>query len=306
MNNAKKILVTGANGLLGQKIADIFRRESEHELTLSDLQEKAEDSRGYKYIRLDITNKEEIKNAVRQYVPDVIINTAAYTNVDGCETERELSWRINVDGVKNLIIASRINDSRLVHISTDYVFDGKTGYYDENSKPNPKSFYGKGKLAAENALISSGLKYAIVRTMILYGTGKNLRPNFALWLIDSLGKNIPVNIVIDQYGQPTMIDDLALALLRIVDKNREGIYHVCGSEYLSRFEFASKLADVFALDKRLIVPIRTPELSQPAERPMNSSFITLKAETELGIKPLNVTEGLYLLKHQLGHKEKEV
>lgn len=114
-----------------------------------------------------------------------------------------------------------------------------------------------------------------------------------------------MKIVIDQYGQPTIVDDLALALLRIVDKNCEGIYHVCGSEYMSRFEFASKLADVFALDKRLIIPIRTPELNQPAERPMNSSFITLKAETELGVKPLNVTEGLYLLKHQLEHKEKE-
>jgi dTDP-4-dehydrorhamnose reductase len=305
MNNGKKILVTGANGLLGQKITDIFKRESTNELILTDLQDRAEDPHGFIYIKLDITSKEDVKNYIRQLNPEVIINTAAYTNVDGCETERELSWKINVDGVKNLIIASRINDAKVVHISTDYVFDGKTGHYDEYSKPNPKSFYGKGKLAAENALISSGIKYAIVRTMILYGTGKNIRPNFALWLIDSLKKSNPVKIVIDQYGQPTMIDDLALALLRIVDKNREGIYHVCGSEYLSRFEFALKLADVFALDKRLIIPIRTSELQQPAERPMNSSFITLKAETELGIKPLNVTEGLYLLKHQLGHKEKE-
>ena len=304
MNNSKKILVTGANGLLGQKIADIFKREGEHELILSDIQERAEDSRSYDYIKLDITRKDDVKNAIRLYDTDVIINTAAYTNVDGCETKRELSWKINADGVKNLIIGSRISEAKVVHISTDYVFDGKTGHYDEYSKPDPKSFYGKGKLAAENSLISSGIKYAIVRTMILYGTGKNIRPNFALWLLDSLKKNIPVNIVIDQYGQPTIIDDLALALLRIVDKNREGIYHVCGSEYVSRYEFASRLAEVFALDKRLIIPIRTSELQQPAERPMNSSFITLKAETELGLKPLNVTEGLYLLKHQLEHKEK--
>lgn len=188
MNNVKKILLTGANGLLGQKIADIFRSESEHELLLSDLQEKAEDSHGYNYIKLDITCKEDIKNTIREHNPEIIINTAAFTNVDGCETERELSWRINVDGVKNLIIGSRITEAKLVHISTDYVFDGKTGHYDEYSRPNPKSFYGKGKLAAENALTSSGLKYAIIRTMILYGTGRNLRPNFALWLIDSLKK----------------------------------------------------------------------------------------------------------------------
>ncbi|RPI15298.1 MAG: dTDP-4-dehydrorhamnose reductase [Ignavibacteriae bacterium] len=300
MEQLKRILLTGANGLLGQKTAEIFAKESDHELFLTDLAERAEEPRKFKYFPLDITNKEAVKEKVKELNPDIIINAAAYTNVDGCETERELSWRVNVDAVKNFIIASRYNSTKVIHVSTDYIFDGKTGNYDEQSRPSPKSFYGKEKLASENALISSGIEHAIIRTMIIYGNGKNVKRNFALWLIDMLGKNHTVTIVDDQYGQPTMVDDLGLALLRIVERNKKGIYHVSGSEYLNRYEFAIRLAEIFDFDKELIIPIKTTDLQQAADRPMNSSFITLKAETELGLKALNVTDGLYMLKHQLG------
>ncbi len=301
MKNEKlKILLTGANGLLGQKTAEVFARETDHELLLSDLAEKAEEPRKYSYLPLDITNKESVKKAVKEYMPDLIINAAAFTNVDGCETERELSWRVNVDAVKHLIIASRFNSSKIIHISTDYIFDGIHGGYDENATPNPLSFYGKAKLASENALTASGVNHTIIRTMIIYGTGTNVKKNFALWLVDKLKNNEPVNIVNDQYGMPTMVDDLGLALLRIVERERAGIYNVCGSEYINRYEFALKLADIFEFDRGLIIPIKTAELNQPAPRPMNSSFILLKAESELGMKPLNVTDGLYMLKSQLG------
>ncbi len=300
MAEKKKILVTGANGLLGQKVTEIFNHESSHQLILTDLKETAEDPKGFDYFPMDITKKDDVKDAVKKFMPDIIINNAAYTNVDGCETERELSWKVNVDAVKNLIISSRINNSKVIHISTDYIFDGKAGNYDENSKPNPLSYYGKSKLASENALITSGINYSIVRTMIIYGTGKNLRANFAIWLINMLSKKQPVKIVDDQFGMPTMVDDLAWGLLKIVDLNKSGIYNICGSEYLSRYEFAVKLAGVFGYDENLIMPIKTSDLNQAADRPMNSSFILLKAETDLGIKPLNVTDGLYLLKTQLG------
>jgi dTDP-4-dehydrorhamnose reductase len=296
----KKILLTGANGLLGQKTAEVFARETDHELLLADLAERAEEPRKFSYIPLDITNKENVKSVVKEYKPDIIINAAAYTNVDGCETERELSWRVNVDAVKNLIIASRYNSSKIIHISTDYIFDGVKGGYDEDSTPNPLSFYGKSKLAAENALFASGVSSAVIRTMIIYGNGRNVKKNFALWLVDMLGNNREVNIVDDQFGMPTMVDDLGLALVRIVDRERTGVYNVCGSEYLNRFEFALKLTDVFEYDSSLIVPIKTSELQQAAARPMNSSFVLLKAETELGLKTLNVTDGLYMLKSQLG------
>jgi dTDP-4-dehydrorhamnose reductase len=296
----KKILLTGANGLLGQKTAEVFARETDHELLLCDLAEKGEEPRKYSYLQLDITNKEKVKEAVKKYKPDIIINAAAYTDVDGCETEREFSWRVNVDAVKNLIIASRFNSSKIVHISTDYIFDGVKGGYDENATPNPLSFYGKSKLASENALASSGVECAVIRTMIIYGNGRNVKKNFALWLIDKLGNNEPVKIVDDQYGMPTIVDDLGLALLKIVDRDKTGVYNVCGSEYINRYQFALKLADIFEYDSSMIIPIKTKELNQAAARPMNSSFILLKAEAELGMKPLSVTEGLYMLKSQLG------
>ena len=300
MGSIQRILITGANGLLGQKAAGMFANETGHQLILTDLAEKAEDAGESEYFPMDVTKKDSVKENVKKYLPDIIINTAAYTNVDGCETERELSWRVNVDAVKNFIIASRVNNSKIIHISTDYIFDGKSGNYDEHSTPNPQSYYAKTKLASENALIASGVPYAIIRTMIIYGTGKNLRLNFALWLIDKLGKNEPVTIVDDQFGMPTINDDIAWALVKIVDLDRTGIYHISGSEYLSRYAFALKLADIFEFDRKLIIPIKTVELHQAAARPMNSSFILLKAETELGIKPLNVTDGLYLLKSQMG------
>jgi len=299
MVKPKKILVTGANGLLGQKVTELFRHETAHELLLTDLQENASDPKGFDYFPMDITKKEDVKESVKKFLPDIIINTAAFTNVDGCETERELSWRVNVDAVKNFIIASRFSSAKIIHISTDYIFDGKTGNYSETSKPNPLSFYGKSKLASENALVSSGIDFAIVRTMIIYGTGKNLRPNFALWLIDMLSKNQPVRIVDDQFGMPTISDDLAWGLVKIVDLDKSGIYNICGSEYISRHEFAVRLAMIFGYSENLIMPIKTSDLCQAAARPMNSSFILLKAETDLGIKPLNVTDGLYLLKTQL-------
>ena len=301
MSEAKTILITGANGLLGQKVTEIFSHESSHRLVLTDIHDKAfNGGEGLEYFPMDITHKEDVKNSVKKYLPNLIINTAAYTNVDGCETEKELSWRVNVDAVKNFIIASRINESKIIHISTDYIFDGKTGNYDESSKPNPLSYYGKSKLAAENALIASGIQSAIVRTMIIYGTANNVRPNFALWLIDKLASKEPVHIVDDQFGMPTISDDLAWGLLKIADLDRNGIYHICGSEYLNRYDFAVKLAGVFEFDENLILPAKTSDLDQAAARPMNSSFILLKAETELGIKPLNVTEGLVYLKAQLG------
>lgn len=300
MTKHKKILVTGANGLLGQKVTELFRHETSHELVLTDLHENAFEPKGFDYFPMDITKKEDVKDAVKRLMPDYIINTAAYTNVDGCETDRELSWKVNVDAVKHFIIASRANSAKIIHISTDYVFDGKTGNYDESSKPCPLSYYGKSKLASENALLTSGVDFAIVRTMIIYGTGKNLRPNFAVWLVNMLSEKNRVTIVDDQFGMPTMVDDLGWALVKMVELDKSGIYNICGSEYLSRYEFAVRLAGIFGFNENLIQPIKTADLNQAAARPMNSSFITLKAGSELGLKPLNATEGLQLLKTQLG------
>lgn len=296
-----KILLTGSNGLLGQAITSLFTRETDFELILTSFEEKAFLEYGHKFENLDITKKDDVKKLIEFYKPDVIINCAAFTNVDKCETERESSWKINVDGVKNIIIAAKKNYSRLIHFSSDYVFDGKHGPYSENAVPNPISFYGREKLASENALVTSDVNYTIIRTLVLYGIGNNVRQNFAMWMVEKLKNNEPINVVTDQISNTTMIDDLALGTLRVIERNSSGIYNIAGSDILSRYEFALKLCSVFNYNDKLVRPILTSELNQPAPRPMNSGLTTFKMESELGFTPMSSLEGLRLLKVQLGY-----
>lgn len=297
----KKIFITGSNGLLGQTIVSLFTRESNFELIQSSIEEKPFIDYGHKYVPLDVVNKDEVKKIIGFYDPDVIINCAAFTDVDKCETERELCWKLNVDAVKNLIIAARQNEAKLIHYSTDYIFDGKAGPYSEDSTPNPLSFYGRSKLASENAVVLSGIDYAVIRTMVLYGIGNNVKPNFALWLVNKLKSNEAVNIVDDQIGNATMVDDLAWGTLKVVEKGCSGIYNIAGSDILSRFDFALKVCEVFKFNKSLVSPMKTSSLKQPAPRPLKSGLIVLKAESELGFKPMDAIEGLRLLKVQLGY-----
>ncbi|MCU0371644.1 MAG: dTDP-4-dehydrorhamnose reductase [Ignavibacteria bacterium] len=295
-----KILITGANGLLGQAMVSVFTRESDFEIIKTSVEPESFVRTGLQYIQLDITNKDELKKTVSEINPCVIINCAAFTDVDKCETERELSWKINVDAVKNLIIAARPVNAKLVHFSTDYVFDGKNGPYDEQSVPNPLSFYGRGKLASENALIASGIEHAIIRTMVLFGYGVNVKPNFAMWLVNKLSAKEKINIVDDQIGNSTIADDLAYGTLKVVEKEKTGIYNIAGRDIESRLDFTMKLCDVYGYDKSLINRIKTKDLNQPAPRPLNSGLITLKAETELGFRPMNTVEALQLLKFNSG------
>ncbi|CAN5449412.1 dTDP-4-dehydrorhamnose reductase [soil metagenome] len=295
-----KVFVTGSNGLLGQAVTTMIARETNCELILTSAEEKSFLDSGQKYEQLDITAKEDVKRLIAFYEPNVIVNCAAFTNVDACENERELSWRINVDGVKNLIIACRKENCRLIHISTDYIFDGKNGPYTEESTPNPISFYGRSKLAAENAITTSTINFTILRTMVLYGIGINVKPNFALWMINMLKKNEPIRIVDDMIGNSTMVDDLAHSVLRSIDKNLKGIFNIAGPDIISRYDFAMILCDVFKFDKKLVTKIKTQDLQQAAARPLNSGLTTLKAETQMGFKTMDTLEGLRLLKVQLG------
>lgn len=295
-----KILITGSNGLLGQAVSSVFSRESDFRLLLTSFEDKPFLDVKSKYRKLDITNKEDVKRIASEFKPDVIINCAAFTDVDRCESEREACWKLNVDAVKNLIIASRINNSKIIHISTDYIFDGKNGPYDELHTPNPVSFYGRSKLAGENALTLSGVDYAILRTIVLYGFGKMVKPNFALWLIDKLKNNEPVNIVTDQTGNATISDDLAYAILKVTENDFKGVYNIAGKDIISRYDFAMNVCEVFGFNKALVHPILTSDLNQPAPRPLKSGLITLKAESELGINFMDSKEGLQVLKYQLG------
>jgi dTDP-4-dehydrorhamnose reductase len=294
------VLLIGCNGLLGQKLAELLLRGSGYQVIPSSVEPApVQPLLGNEYVRLDITSRKDVRSTVAAVAPTVIINAAAMTNVDACEQEREAAWRINVDGVEHLAEATRRTNAHLVHISTDYVFDGKAGPYTEDDRPEPINYYGKTKLASENLLRSGEFPATILRTMVLYGFVGLSKPNFALWLVDNLTRKMPVRVVDDQIGNPTLVDDLAYAILSAMELKRTGLYHVAGRDILSRYDFALQLARVFEADEGLITPVKTAALRQPAARPLNSGLITLKAEVELGFRPSTAAEGLRVLRTQI-------
>lgn len=294
-----RIIITGANGMLGQRAVEYYSSKENVELLATSGEDKSViDS--VDYISCDIKYRENIKKVINDYCPDFIIHTAAFTNVDLSEKMREDAWKINVKGVEFIAEAARAIDAQIIHISTDYIFDGKNGPYDENDLPNPIGYYGRTKLASENALKISGTLFTILRTNVLYGIALNSRPDFVRWVINSLSRHEKVRIVKDQINNPTFIDDLVQAINKIIEFRKTGVYNIGGKEFLSRYEFTNRIAEFFNLNKNLITPITTEELNQPARRPLKSGLWTLKAETELGYKPHSISESLMVMKKELG------
>lgn len=293
-----RLLITGSNGMLGQRAVQFYSSKENVELLATSVEDKSVvDS--VEYVSCDIKNRDEIKKVIHDYYPDFIIHTAAFTNVDLSEKLREDAWKINVKGVEYIAEAARAIDAHIIHISTDYIFDGKDGPYSENAKPNPVGYYGRTKLASENALKISGTFFTILRTNVLYGIAPNSRPDFVRWVINSLNKKENIRIVKDQINNPAFIDDLVQGINKIIDFKKTGIYNIGGKEFLSRYDFTLRISDFFNLDKNLIAPITTEELKQPARRPLKSGLIILKAETELGYKPHTITESLAAMKKEL-------
>lgn len=293
----KRILVVGANGMLGQHAVEFYLKQDNIHVTGCSIEPSSVIS-NYDYASCDITKREEVKKIVYDFYPDFIINAAAFTNVDLSEIERETAWKINVKGVEYLSEAARITDAHLIHISSDYIFDGLSGPYTENAKPNPLGYYGRTKLASENVLKISGAVNTVLRTNVLYGIADS-RPDFVRWLVDSLRNGKKVKIVTDQINNPTYIDDLVQAVSKVIEFKKDGIYNIGGRDFLSRYEFSEKIANFFNLDKKLMLPIKTKELNQPAKRPLKSGLITIKAETELGYKPHTIFESLAVMKREL-------
>ncbi len=294
----KRILITGANGMLGQRLIKFFMKQKYVEVFMTSLEEKS--CFGYNnYAQVDLSKRDEVKKVIYDFYPDFIIHTAAYTNVDGCETQRELSWKVNVKSVEYIAEASRLIDAHLIHFSTDYVFDGKNGPYTEVDIPCPISYYGKTKLASENIIKLISPLYTIIRTNVLYGPALYGRPDFVKWVVASLRENKTIRIVTDQVNNPTFTDDIIQAVSKITEYKKQGLYNIGGKEFLNRFDFTLRIADYFNLDKKLIEPILTETLKQPAPRPLKSGLINLKAQTELGYKPHSVEDTFDIIKREI-------
>jgi dTDP-4-dehydrorhamnose reductase len=294
----KRICVVGANGMLGQRLVEAFLQSDEIQLLTCSVEPRPFFD-NTDYVCCDLTKRENIKNIMFEFYPDFIINAAAFTNVDLSEIERETAWKVNVKGVEYLAEASRVLDAQLIHISSDYIFDGTKGPYSEKDKPNPLGYYGRTKLASENALKISGAVHTILRTNVLYGMAKNSRPDFVRWVVSQLKNRKEIRIVTDQYNNPTFTDDMVQAILKIIEFRRQGTYNIGGRDFISRYEFARVIAEYFNLDLSLITPITTDELNQTAKRPLKSGLITLKAQSEIGYRPHSIDETLSIMKKYL-------
>ena len=294
---AKKVIIIGCNGLLGQKLVAQFR--TKYDVLGCGIELQLLFKADIRYQQLDITKRPQVKRIIMGEKPHLVINAAAYTDVDRAEKEKELCWAVNVSGVENLSYYTHLVNAKLIHISTDYVFDGYKGNYSENDRPNPLSYYAKSKLAGENAVIASGVEHIIARTAVLYGHAENVRPNFVTWLISQLKQRKQVTIVDDQIGNPTLADNLSEAIATAVQLDAQGVYHLAGREAIDRFHFAIKIAEIFELDTNLIQKGKSDTLKQLAQRPLNASLNVSKAITELGVNLYNVKEGLQVLKSQI-------
>jgi dTDP-4-dehydrorhamnose reductase len=294
----KRILVFGANGMLGQRLVEFYSRQQGIQLLSCSVEEEPV-FEGADYRQIDLTKREKVKDLVYDFYPDVIINAAAYTNVDLSETEREQAWKTNVKGVEYIAEVSRVIDAHIIHISTDYIFNGTKGPYSEKDNPSPLGYYARTKLASENVLRISGTFYTILRTNVLYGIAHNSRPDFVRWVVNSVRSGKHIRIVTDQINNPTFIDDMVQAISKVIEYKKFGVYNIGGKEFLSRYDFTMKIADFFQLDKSLITPITTDELNQAAPRPLKSGLLILKAQTELGYKPHSIIEALAKMKKEL-------
>lgn len=296
----KRVLVCGSNGLLGQRLAYMLDADDEYEVLHSSHHRSfAQEDILIDYTQLDISNRGDVRSLVSSYRPDVILNAAAMTNVDACEREREQAWKMNVTGVENLVEMCRRIDAKLVHVSTDYVFDGKQGNYSETDRVHPVNYYGKTKLAGENVILTGGIQHAILRTILVYGTGVNVKNNFALWVINSLNDEQPIRCATDQISNPTYVADLAMAMKLSMDSEATGVYHIAGAEAVSRYDFALRAATVFGYDPSFISKVQSSELGQFAVRPLHTTFDCSKAKKELQYHPMGVTQGLKSLQEEL-------
>lgn len=301
----KKIIVTGSNGLLGQKLIYALKERKDVQLIATSVgANRILDKSGYIYESLDITNKEAVSAIVKKYLPDVIINTAAMTNVDACESKREECWALNVTAVQHIVDAIEQEQTKkihLIHLSTDFIFDGDKGSeYVETDTPNPQSYYALSKHESEKILLQSKIKWAIARTIIVYGIVDNMsRTNIVLWAKDALTKGQKINVVDDQFRSPTLAEDLAAGCILIADKGATGIYHLSGPETMSVLELVYRVADFWKLDKSVITPTKSTTLNQAARRPPYTGFVIDKAKRDLGYNPHRFEEGLAILDKQL-------
>ncbi len=303
-----KILITGSNGLLGQKLVYKLAKTKDVDCIASSRGEnRLVNKEGYTYVSMDVTSQRDVSKVLKQYKPNVVIHTAAMTNVDACELNQKECWLMNVEATKNIcdtLVQLKEEDAsykpRLVHLSTDFIFDGTKGPLDEEARPNPLSYYAESKLEAEKVVQDADIHWSIARTVLVYGITDNMsRSNFVLWAKSNLEQGKSINVVDDQFRTPTLAEDLADGCILMAMKSAKGVYNISGKDFHNIFELVQIVADYYGLDKSLIKLSKSDEIKQPAKRPPITGFIIKKAIKDLGYKPHSFKEGIKIMDEQM-------
>lgn len=292
-----RILVTGANGLVGKKLVKQLVASGKHEVYATSLKKMQLD--GAQTFTSNLQNA-DINNLVEQLKLETIIHCAALSSPDACEVDRFVCKKMNIEVTSRIASACRDYSVHLVFLSTDFIFDGIKGNYTEEDAINPISYYGESKMESETLLKTMGIPHAVVRTSLVYGYDEKLsRPNILTRVVQNLGKQQKYRVPTDQIRTPTLAEDLAKGIEMIVDNKKEGLYNISGGDIISVADFATQVAKVFNLDDSFLQRVTTKELSEPAPRPLNSSLIIEKARRELNYTPTPIIEGIKIVKSQM-------
>jgi len=291
----KKILVIGGSGLIGYNLVKEFINEKE-DIRFTYYKNKIQLKNNHE---LDSSIEEDTIELISKINPDIIIQTVALAGVDLAEKNHELADQITVKSTKNIIQGCKQTKSKLIYVSTTYVFDGKKKIFHENDIPTPKSYYGITKLQAEKEIQNSNLKYLILRTdQPYFWIEKGQRMNSVIRVLQTLKKKSILNEITDWYNVPTYVPDFVNATKILMNNNEEGIFHITGSDFVNRYNWSLKVAEIFGLNKKFINPITSDKLSLAIKRD-NINVSNEKIQKKTGIKMRGIEEGLLdMLKHK--------
>lgn len=297
----KRVLITGSNGFLGQELTDLLANNKAYDVfATSQSINKNSNKQGYTFQSIDLKQTPQARELLNTIKPHVIINTAAITSVDACELDKKSCDDLNVKLVKTLAEYAKQENAYILQLSTDFVFDGINGTYQEDSPTAPLNEYGASKLASEAILEQANISYSVLRTILIYGVPKSTsRSNILTWAKNMLSEKKNINVVNDQWRSPTFIKDLAHACKLAIDRQPQGILHISGGENLSISEFIYAVADFWELDTSFITEICAKDLNQDKNRPRKTSFILDKAHRQLDYIPTPLTESFAIIKQQL-------
>jgi dTDP-4-dehydrorhamnose reductase len=288
-----RVLITGSNGLLGQKLVDAFLLDNQVEFLATARGENRHPQTEIPYASMDIRNPEEMDAVIDKFNPDVIIHTAAMTQVDDCEFEKESCVALNIESVEYLAKKSKRAGFRLVHLSTDFIFDGTKKMYQEDDEPNPLSYYGWSKLEAEKRVLSYADNFAILRTVLVYGQVADMsRSNIILWAYNTLKDGKAAKVVDDQFRTPTLAEDLAQGCILAAKSDAQGVFNIAGMDYIGIYELVNQIADLYDLSMENISKVSSTTLNQPAKRPPITGLDIQKARKTLGYEPHSLEEGI--------------